>query len=188
MEWKLENEECKKNYSEQILRFYGIIGVIAFLILGIVSYVKIKSIIFLIMFIIPVLFIFILMIYLSYGIQTDFYNANRTKFKQYGERKNAYIIYANIASSRRFHFIPPPEHGSIRIRYDNNYEIIRGIKANKALRILILLLDKYPIDSKNSIPINIYVYNSKIYADLDNVDLSIVGGFEEAKKVVEELY
>ncbi len=38
------------------------------------------------------------------------------------------------------------------------------------------------------IPIDIYGYKDKIYADLESVDLSKLSGYEEAKKFIENIY
>ncbi len=75
----------------------------------------------------------------------------------------------------------------IEILYDRKKYKIHKIKYNKGYRILKVILDSgnYPIKKEIEIPIDIYLYKNKIYADLDSVDLSKVEGYEEAKKIVE---
>lgn len=64
---------------------------------------------------------------------------------------------------------------------------IYRLKDNNAYKILKVLLDmqSYPINKIVKIPVDVYRYKNKIYVDFENLDLSKIDGFEEAKKVVE---
>ena len=66
---------------------------------------------------------------------------------------------------------------SIEIACENKIKKIHSMKYNKAFYILKLLLDEGKI-----IPIDIYTYKNKVYADLDSLDLTKINGYDIAEK------
>lgn len=76
----------------------------------------------------------------------------------------------------------------ITILYNNSYYIdIKSIKYDKAYKLLAMsLISSYPIKEKLQIPIEIYKYKNKVYADLNSIDLTKVKGYEECKKLIEK--
>lgn len=75
----------------------------------------------------------------------------------------------------------------ITVTYNNSCTIdIKSIEYNQAYKLLGMLLNPYPVKEKIQIPIDIYIYKNKVYADLNSVDLSKIKGYEEYKKLIEE--
>ena len=77
----------------------------------------------------------------------------------------------------------------ITILYNNSYYIdIKSIKCDKAYKLLAMLLNPYPIKETIEIPIDVYMYKNKVYADLNSMDLTKAKGYEEYKRLIEKTY
>ena len=69
--------------------------------------------------------------------------------------------------------------------FRNMYKFDGTSISYKILTSLLKDFSSYPIQKVVKIPIDVYTYKNKIYADFENVDLSKIEDFEEAKKIVE---
>ena len=45
-----------------------------------------------------------------------------------------------------------------------------------------MLLNPYPVRKMVEVPMDVYIYKNKIYADLESVDLTKMEGYDELKK------
>ena len=153
-----------------------------------------------IMFIFMGLLAIIGIIYQIYSIIEEDKIRNKEIWKN-GEKHKAYIIdigYIRKIRMGRMHITQKISYSNqnidhhivdyyITILYDNSYYAdIYSIQYNKAYMMLGMLLNPYPIKEKIEVPIDIYVYKNKVYADLDSVDLAKIQGYEECKKIIEE--
>lgn len=74
----------------------------------------------------------------------------------------------------------------ISIEYDNSKTIeVRGIKNDKAYKLVSILLDPYPVNNNIKIPIDIYIYKNKVYPDLHSTDFSKIENYKEALALVD---
>lgn len=71
--------------------------------------------------------------------------------------------------------------------FDNKSTMVYDILENDAFSILKMLLDEYPFETVNTVPVDVYTYKNKVYVDLESVDLSKVDGYEEAVKMLEDI-
>ena len=114
------------------------------------------------------------------------YNKDYKKIKDIGEKDKAYIIDTGY-TLRGIH--PIVAYHYIVIEYkDKNIKIYR-IQNNKAYRMLKVLLDthNYPVQKENlKIPMDIFFYKNKVYADLNSTDFSEIEGYVEAKQIVDK--
>lgn len=77
----------------------------------------------------------------------------------------------------------------ITILYNGSLKNIYKFDGNSiSYRILQVLLETYPTKRVEKIPIDVYCYKNKIYADFESVDLTKVESFEEARKIVENTW
>ena len=114
------------------------------------------------------------------------YNKDYKKIKNIGEKNEAYIVGTGYSCFDRTR----EEYFYISILYKEDIRKIYRMKYNKAYKLLEVLFDLrlYPVKKESlKIPIDIYVYKDKIYADLESVCLSAVPGYDEAKKAVNEV-
>jgi len=75
----------------------------------------------------------------------------------------------------------------ITVFYNNSYYIdIKSIKYNDAYVLLGMLLNPFPIKEKIQVPIDVYLYKNKVYADLNSVKIHEIEGYEECKKIIEK--
>lgn len=120
--------------------------------------------------------------YVYYDIIVGSMNIKRKYIKEIGEKVSANIISVGVYRGRGH------ENYFITVSYRGKNKEIYYIKNNMAYEILKLLLNPFPIKYEVNVPINIYIYKNKVYADLDSVDLAMVKGYEDAKKAVEEAW
>ena len=121
----------------------------------------------------------------------ELYKINRnvidTSFINRGKKQRAYIIGTDVIRGGRHRLI---KGYKLLIFYEKN-NITTGIyfiQDNKAFELLKLLLNPYPVKEFVKIPIDTYIYNNKVYADLESIDLTKVKGYEECVKVLDKLY
>lgn len=114
------------------------------------------------------------------------YNKDYKIIKKIGKKMKSHIIDIGFTCHGR----TCSKYFYITVLYDEKTIKIYRMKENKEYRILRVLLDQqdYPVIKRIQIPIDIYVYKNKIYADLESVDLSKISGYEEAKKIVKSTY
>lgn len=109
-------------------------------------------------------------------------NINVEKIKSKGEKIRAFIIGAGIINKNK-------QFGTyycLYIRY-NGRKMKINVNNNEEFKILNLLLNPYPIHNKKvEIPVDMYIYKGNRYVDIENVDLTKIEGYNEAKKIVEE--
>lgn len=112
------------------------------------------------------------------------YNKDYKNIKDTGEKHKSYIIDTGFSSHR---ILLKYKYFYITILYKEKNVKIYRLKDNKAYKILQLLLDSqtYPVKDTIEIPIDIYVYKNKIYADLESVNLSSLSGYDDAKQIVD---
>ena len=106
----------------------------------------------------------------GYIVQVGYGRYNRSVYKvEYLEYNEEHVIVDSYIS----------------IEYDETKHIdIQSIKNNKTFKVLGMLLNPYPVKEIIKIPIDIYVYKNKAYADLDSVDLSKIKGYDELVKEI----
>ena len=116
-------------------------------------------------------------------------NNNKGKIKELGIRVSANImdVCTIVKGTGRYSRI---KVNCFTVVYDNNQKTsrIEFIEDNDAYALLKMLLNPYPIKEEIHIPIDIYLYNNEIYADLESVDFTKVKGYKECKKVIDEIY
>ena len=112
-------------------------------------------------------------------------NKENKYLKEIGKKNTGYIINTGFSCHGRSCY----KLYYITILYKEKFINIYKLKDNNAYKILTLLLNSqsYPINKIIKIPIDIYCYKNKIYADFENLKLSDFEGYEEAKKVVESM-
>ncbi len=114
---------------------------------------------------------------------------NKEEIKKLGTRVFANIIDACtiVKSTGRYSRI---KVNCFTVIYDNNEKTstIEFIEDNDAYALLKMLLNPYPIKEEIHIPIDIYIYNNEIYADLESVDFTRIKGYKECKKIIDEIY
>ena len=71
--------------------------------------------------------------------------------------------------------------------FEDRCTTIYDILENDAFSVLKMLLDEYPLQTVNTVPVDVYTYKNKVYVDLENVDLSKVDGYEEAVRLLEDM-
>lgn len=103
-------------------------------------------------------------------------------FKKYGKKEIGYITEADTAVKDSSRYGTMYYH-YIEVTYNGKNINIPKVKNNKGFKMLKMLLDPYFIKPK--IPIDVYVYKNKLFADLDSVDLSKIKGFDELKDINE---
>lgn len=193
MEYKLQ--EIKRNsifFNQNVKRLLLIIWLVStiYFIIKVITISEIEIKILMLTFIFAYCIFFGAFVFSVYSY--PIINSKNKKLKAIGKKMQGYIIDAEnvcmtistndflVQNSRKvFKYW-------ITIRYEERNIKIYRIKDNEAYRVLKILLDlgKYPIQRAIKIPIDIYVYKNEIYADLDSVDLTVVEGFEKAKKLV----
>ncbi|MBQ6992493.1 MAG: hypothetical protein IJN50_06280 [Clostridia bacterium] len=101
-------------------------------------------------------------------------------WKEYVDEKVPYQRNQNISNYRIIDYY-------ITVKYNNSYYIdIKSIKYNDAYVLLGMLLNPFPIKEKIQVPIDMYLYKNKVYADIDSIKLHEVEGYEECKKIIEK--
>lgn len=184
---KLENS-TQINVIVEMRKYYlyilMIIGVIFFVYEIVVMLLGYRKVNFFIIFILICTIIFGIICILYEKNITSSKNINKNKIKEIGSKEQGFIIQVGIYYTYR----PKTEHNYIIIIYKEKEIKISDLKDNNAFKILKLLLDPYPIEKNIKIPIDIYIYNNSIYAELDSVDLSKVNGYTEAKEIVNKEY
>lgn len=143
-------------------------------------------------FVILTLFIVfaIIILFIVLALTIHFYpknNIDNKNLKNIGKKDCAYIIDTGFSRYGAALFNFRHKLFYIKIFYDGKTMNIYRLKDNNAYKILKVLLDmqSYPINKIVKIPVDVYRYKNKIYVDFENLDLSKIDGFEEAKKVVE---
>ena len=154
-----------------------------------------------ILFILLEVLIIIGIIYQIYSIKEENAIRNKEIWKN-GEKYIGNII--DIGYTRKINIlgrhytiekVPYSEHSIshdiidyyITVQYNNSYCVdVKSIQYNKAYKILAMILNPYPIKEKIEIPIEIYVYKNKIYADLNSLDICKLKGYEECKMLIEK--
>lgn len=114
------------------------------------------------------------------------YNKDYRKIRDIGTKNKGYIIDTGFTCHGRISY----KYFYITVLYNKKTIKVYRIKDNKQYKILKILLNSedYPVTNYVKIPIDIYGYKDKIYADLESVDLSKLSGYEEAKKFIENIY
>lgn len=102
------------------------------------------------------------------------------RWKEFIDEKVPYQNNQNIPNNRIIDYY-------ITVFYNNSYYIdIKSIKYNDAYVLLGMLLNPFPIKEKIKVPIDMYLYKNKVYADLDSIKLYEVEGYEKCKKIIEK--
>ncbi len=135
-----------------------------------------------------ILFSIIVLIGVLTHIKNTKQQNNQIIIKENGTKTPANIIDARtITKSSGLHNITRVK--CFTVVFDNDKAArIDFLEDNDAFALLELLLNPYPIKEEISIPIDIYIYNNKVYADLESVDFTKVSGYEECKKVIDNMY
>lgn len=110
-------------------------------------------------------------------------NADRKNLKEIGTKVKGEIVDIKKLNYYRSHRVSQ----SLVIVYDNKSTMVYDILENDAFSILKMLLDEYPFETVNTVPVDVYTYKNKVYVDLESVDLSKVDGYEEAVKMLEDI-
>ena len=113
-------------------------------------------------------------------------NNNEYKYlKNIGKKDKAYIVGVGFSLHGRSCF----KLYYIKILYNEKFINIYKLKYNNAYKILELILNShsFPLKKAVKIPVDIYLYKNKIYADFENINLSALEGYEEAKKIIENM-
>ena len=109
--------------------------------------------------------------------------------KDTGKKDLAYIVDVGFSSHGAINPLVTFNLYYITVLYDNKlfnmYKFDGTSISYKILTSLLKDVSSYPIQKVVKIPIDVYTYKNKIYADFENVDLSKIEDFEEAKKIVE---
>lgn len=124
------------------------------------------------------------------------YNKNRVKeIKLNGKKGEAQIIklqtFEEWNFSHKRSWIIDYGYDKIAtmvLSYQGGLIRIGLIRVNKAYKILKLLLEPYPMKTANKICVNIYEYKNLIYADLENLKIERINGYEEAKNIINNIY
>lgn len=108
-------------------------------------------------------------------------NKDYEYLKNIGQKENSYIVDAGFSRHKYYKLF------YFTLFYDEKLTNIYKLNDNDAYYLLKVILDSYSshVEKSLKIPIEIYCYKNKLYADLDSVDLSKLPGYEEAKKVIE---
>lgn len=155
-----------------------ILGLIAEIIFEILIYTTMGvNMIFIILVCSNILIITVLILMI-----TNSKNNNIDTIKSKGDKINAFITEAGstIYKNKRGTFY------YLCIRY-NEKKMKITVKNNKTFKILNLLLNPYPITENIEIPVDMYIYKGNKYVDLENVELSKIKGYDEAKRIVENM-
>lgn len=179
---KLENKYNSQN--ETIFGIY-ILGIILTL-----SPISIESVLQLlkpssieaIIYIIVIVFVYAVVLILFWQNELEKKNGHRKNLKNIGKK----VVGNIVVASKEKHINNWIYY--IVVMHNEKLTKIYYIENNKAYYILKMLLNPYPIKKEVAIPIDIYVYKNKVYADLDSVDLTKVEGFEEVRKAVESTF
>ena len=105
-----------------------------------------------------------------------------SSIKEKGEKVKAYIIDTGYRKPVSKNAMFADYNYYIEICYGKRNKRVYNIKYNKAYRIIEMLLNPYPIKCEVKIPINVYVYKNRIYADLKSLDIEKQQGFKEISK------
>lgn len=97
------------------------------------------------------------------------YNKDYRKIRDIGVKNKGYIIDTGFTCHGRISY----KYFYITVLYNKKTIKVYRIKDNKQYKILKILLNSedYPVTNSVKIPIDIYGYKDKIYADLESVDL-----------------
>lgn len=112
-------------------------------------------------------------------------NKENKYLKEIGKKHTGYVINTGFSCHGRSCY----KLYYITILYNDKFINVYKLKDNNAYKILTLLLNSqsYPINKVTKIPVDIYCYKNKIYADFESIKLSDFEGYEEAKKIVESI-
>ncbi len=112
-------------------------------------------------------------------------NKENKYLKEIGKKHTGYVINTGFSCHGRSCY----KLYYITILYNEKFINVYKLKDNNAYKILTLLLNSqsYPINKVTKIPVDIYCYKNKIYADFESIKLSDFEGYEEAKKIVESI-
>ncbi|MBQ7411120.1 MAG: hypothetical protein IJW20_07050 [Clostridia bacterium] len=110
-------------------------------------------------------------------------NADRKDLKETGTKVKGEIVDIKKLKYYRSSRISQ----TLVVVFDNKSTMIYDILENDAFSILKMLLDEYPFETVNTVPVDVYTYKNKVYVDLESVDLSKVDGYEEAVKMLEDI-
>ena len=127
-------------------------------------------------------------------VLNSFLKFSPKKFKKYGKKDIGYITSAytetihsnrgNMGVYRRNKYYSNYVHiDNIEVTYQNEKIYIDILENNLGFKILKMLLDPHFVKSK--VPIDVYVYKNKIFADIESVDLTKVEGFDEIKDYID---
>lgn len=170
------------NKITKIILFFIWLIVVVFLIIVSISSPDISFLILLLAFAYSCMFeMILLIIYLP-----PRNNKNYEYLKNIGEKEIAYIVDAGFTRRNSYpHYNTYRRLFYITLLHEGKLVNIYKLKENNAFLILRVILDSYsyPVEKSLKIPIEIYRYNNKLYADLDSVDLSKLPGYEKAKKL-----
>lgn len=111
------------------------------------------------------------------------YNINYQYLKSIGKLVKGNIISTGATETGLF----KNYNNYLIVEYENKTQKIKYLEDNDAFCILGILLDPYPLKEEKSIPIDLYIFKNKIYADLDSVDLSASSNFSEALKILNQM-
>lgn len=110
-------------------------------------------------------------------------NSDRKQIKEIGKKVKGEIV--DIKKLKRYRSYEFSQ--CLVIVFENRTTMVYDILENDAFSILKMLLDEYPFQTINTVPVDVYTYRNKVYVDLESVDLSKVDGYDEAVKLLKDM-
>lgn len=108
---------------------------------------------------------------------------NIKKIKEIGKKVEGKIVdIKKVKRPRSYSYMQ-----CLIVVFEDRSTTIYDIVENDAFSILKMLLDEYPLQTVNTVPVDVYTYKNKVYVDLENVDLSKVDGYEDAVRLLEDM-
>lgn len=181
---KLENKYNSQNETIFGIYILGIILTLSRISIELVLQLLKPSSIEAIIYIIVIVFVYAVILILFRQNEVE-KNGHRKNLKNIGKKVVGNIV---VASKEHHSKLIGKYIYYIVVMHNEKLTKIYYIENNKAYYILKMLLNLYLIKKEVAIPIDIYVYKNKVYADLDSVDLTKVEGFEEVRKAVESTF
>lgn len=110
-------------------------------------------------------------------------NENKKNLKEIGTKVEGKIVDIEKNYNYKIH----KSTYTLVVVYGEKITRVNHIYENEAFSLLQILLDEYPFNTVNSVPVDVYTHKNKAYVDLESADFTKMEEYEEAIKLLEDM-